>query len=276
MRNKIGGWMWISAVILFISGCSEDQLSNKEPAPANAAATATPENLATASPVPEDSEGKKVLNSSDPDAVKAFLSTQKIPNGDIYLQDNKIHINIVGLNSQIEQRFAQTFAAGTYELHEVKYTMQELLAAQELLHEHELYQKLNLYGSGVDTIGNRVTITIPSDYAETAKREIEKWMDLNLLTYDISELGDPHVVGQIVVIDTHQAKRILILEPGNEEPSYWFSFNEKSEMFNETGEAIHFKDLKVGQQVKLWNTGMVAESFPAQASVRRMELAATD
>jgi hypothetical protein len=277
MRIKISGWIWISAAILFISGCSEDEQSNKEPAPANAAAmTATPDILGTANPGLEDSEAGKVLYDSDPEAIKTFISAQKIPNGDIYLQDNKVHINIVGLNSQIEERFAQTFTAGTYELHEVEYTMQELLAAQELLHEHELYQKLNLYGSGVDTIGNRVTITIPSDYAETAKREIEKWIDPNLLTYDISELGDPHVVGQIVVIDTKQAKRILILEPGNEEPSYWFSFNEKSEMFNETGESIHFKDLKVGQKVKLWNTGMVAESFPAQASVRRMELAPTE
>ncbi|WP_339315312.1 hypothetical protein [Paenibacillus sp. FSL R10-2734] len=243
MHKMISSWIWISAIILFISGCSE---------------------------------AGKVLNSSDPEVVKAFLSAQKIPNGDIYLQDNKIHINIVGLNAQIEQSFAQTFTAGTYELHEVKYTMQELLAAQELLHEHELYQKLNLYGSGVDTIGNKLTITIPSDYAEAAKLEIDKWIDPSMLTYDISEIGDPHVVGQIVDIDTKQAKRILILEPGKEDPSYWFSFNLKSEMFNEAGESISFKDLKVGQQVKLWNTGMVEESFPALASVRRLELAATE
>lgn len=275
MHKMISGWIWISAVILFISGCSEDQQSNKEPAPA-AAITATPDILPTASAGIEEPEAEKVLYSSDPEAVKAFLSAQKIPNGDIYLQDNKVHINIVGLNSQIEQRFAQTFAAGTYDLHDVKYSMQELLAAQELLHKQELYQKLNLYGSGVDTIGNKVTITIPSDYAETAILEIEKWIDPNMLTYDISELGEPHVVGEIVDIDPEQKKRILILEPGMEDPSYWFSFNHKSTMFNEAGESISFKDLKVGQQVELWSTGMVEESFPALASVRRLELAATE
>lgn len=275
MRKRIGGLVWISVVILFISGCSEDQLSNKEPAPA-AAITSTPDTLATARAGIEDPEAEKVLYSSDPEAVKAFLSAQKIPNGDIYLQDNKVHINIVGLNSQIEQRFAQTFAAGTYELHDVRYSIQELLAAQELLHKQELYQKLNLYGSGVDTIGNKVTITIPSDYAETAMLEIDKWIDPDMLTYDISELGDPHVVGQIVDIDSKQKKRILIREPGMEDPSYWFSFNQKSTMFNEAGESISFKDLKVGQQVELWSTGMVEESFPALASVRRLELTATE
>lgn len=275
MRKRLGGWIWISVVILFISGCSEDQQSNKEPAPA-AAITATPDILPTASAGIEDPKAEKVLYSSDPEAIKAFLSAQKIPNGDIYLQDNKVHINIVGLKSQIEQRFAQTFAAGTYELHDVKYSMQELLAAQELLHKQELYQKLNLYGSGVDTIGNKVTITIPSDYADTAILEIEKWIAPDMLTYDISELGEPHVIGQIVDIDTKQAKRILILEPGMEDPSYWFSFTQKSTMFNEAGESISFKDLKVGQQVELWSTGMVDESFPALASVRRLQLNATE
>lgn len=275
MRKRIGSWIVIAVVILFISGCSEDQQSYKEPAPA-AAITANPDILATASAEIEDPEAEKVLYSSDPEAVKAFLSAQKIPNGDIYLQDNKVHINIVGLSKQIEHRFAQTFAAGTYELHDVKYSMQELLAAQELLHKQELYQKLNLYGSGVDTIGNKVTITIPSDYAEPAILEIEKWIDPDMLTYDISELGEPHVIGQIVQIDTKQAKRILILEPGMEDPSYWFSINQKSTMFNEAGESISFKDLKVGQQVELWSTGTVNESFPALASVRRLELTAME
>ncbi|MEK4466065.1 MULTISPECIES: hypothetical protein [unclassified Paenibacillus] len=264
MRKIIIGWIWIPVVILLISGCSEAQQAHKEPVP-TPVISSEPQILASTNPAMDD-----------PGAVKTFLSAQKIPNGDIYLQDNKVHINIVGLNSEIEQSLAQTFTAGTYELHDVKYTMQELLAAQELLHEQDLYQKLNLYGSGVDTIGNKVTITIPSDDAEAAKLEIEKWIDPKMLTYDISEIGDPHVVGTIVDIDTKQAKRILILEPGNEDPSYWFTFNAKSEMFNEAGETISFKDLQVGQQVKLWNTGMVLESFPALASVRRMELAITE
>lgn len=267
----IGHWIWISAVILLIGGCSASQQSSKELTP-TATSGIQLELSATATPGIEDPESGKVLSSSDPGEIKTFLSTQKIPNGDIYLQDNKVHINIVGLNSEIEKTFAKEFAEGTYELHNVKYTMQELLTAQELLHEQGLYQKLNLYGSSVDTIGNKVSITIPDDYAEAAKLEIEKWIDPDMLTYDISELGEPHVVGQIVEIDTEKAKRILILEPGNENPSYWFSINVKSEMVNEAGESITFSNLKVGQQVKLWSTGMVEESFPAHASVRKLEL----
>lgn len=275
MHKMISRWIWTSVVILLIGGCSANQPLSKELAPTPTKGIDS-ENISTATPGTVDTGSQNVLHSSDPGEIKAFLSSQKIPNGDIYLENDKVHINIVGLTSEIEQRFAKAFAEGTYVLHDVKYTMQELLAAQDLLNEQKLYQKLNLYSSGVDTIGNKVTISIPSDYAEAAKLEIEKWLDPDMLVYDISELGEPHVIGEIARIDSEQSKRILILEPGNEEPSYWFSFNERSEMLNEAGATIQFKDLKVGQQVKLWSTGMVLESFPAQASVRRMELAALE
>lgn len=272
MHKMFSRWIWTSVVILLIGGCSVNQPS-KEPAPT---ATMSVDKASAIPPGTEDPGSQNVLHSSDPGEIKAFLSSQKIPNGDIYLEDNKVHINIVGLTSEIEQRFAQAFAEGTYVLHDVKYTLQELLAAQDLLNEQKLYQKLNLYSSGVDTIGNKVTITIPSDYAEAAKLEVEKWLDPNMLIYDISELGEPHVIGEIARIESKQNKRILILEPGNEDPSYWFSFNERSEVLNGAGATIQFKDLKVGQQVRLWSTGMVLESFPAQASVRRLELAVVE
>jgi len=248
LRKRYSLWILIVAVILLISGCTEHQEQTNQQL------------------VPKNSE------SSDPEAFKTFLSTEKIPNGDIYLQDNKVHINIVGLDSKIEQRFAQNFTKGSYVLHDVKYSMQELLAVQKDLLTKELHQKLNLYGSDIDTIGNRVKVTIPSDYAAAAILEIEKRIDPNMLSYSISELGDPHVVGQIVAVESDKAKRILILEPGMEDPSYWFSFNQKSALFNEAGEPINFKDLKEGQQVKLWSTGTVEESFPALASIRRLEL----
>lgn len=273
MHKMISRWIWTSVVILLIGGCSANEPLSKELAPTP---TMSVDKASATPPGNEDPGSQNVLHSSDPQEIKAFLSSQKIPNGDIYLENDKVHINIVGLTSEIEQRFAQAFAEGTYVLHDVKYTMQELLAAQELLNEQKLYQKLNLYSSGVDTIGNKVTITIPSDYAEAAKQEIEKWLEPDMLVYDISELGEPHVIGEIVEIDSERSKRILILEPENEDPSYWFSFNERAEILNETGATIQFKDLKVGQQVRLWSTGMVLESFPAQASVRRMELAALE
>lgn len=77
MRKWLGGWIWISVIILFISGCSEDQQSNKEPALA-VAITATPDISPTASAGIEDPKAEKVLYSSDPEAIKAFLSAQKI------------------------------------------------------------------------------------------------------------------------------------------------------------------------------------------------------
>lgn len=274
MHKMISRWIWTSVVILLIGGCSANQPS-KEPAPTPTKGIDS-KIISTTPPGTEDPGSQNMLHSSDPGEIKAFLSSQKIPNGDIYLEDHKVHINIVGLTSEIEQRFTEAFAEGTYVLHDVKYTMQELLAAQDLLNEQKLYQKLNLYSSGVDTIGNKVTITIPSDYAEAAKLEIEKWLDPDMLVYDISELGEPHVIGEIVEIDSERSKRILILEPENEDPSYWFSFNERAEILNEAGATIQFKDLKVGQQVRLWSTGMVLESFPAQASVRRLELAVVE
>lgn len=58
MRKRLGGWIWISVVILFIIGCSEDQQSNKEPAPATAI-TATPDILPTASAGIEDPRAEK-------------------------------------------------------------------------------------------------------------------------------------------------------------------------------------------------------------------------
>ncbi|MNC73037.1 hypothetical protein D3C75_1241730 [compost metagenome] len=67
-------------------------------------------------------------------------------------------------------------------------------------------------------------------------------------------------------------RRILILEPGDNSPTYWFSFNAASELLNDAGERISSADLQTGQKVKVWHTGYVEESLPALATVRRLEL----
>ncbi|MNV89086.1 hypothetical protein D3C71_1833520 [compost metagenome] len=93
-----------------------------------------------------------------------------------------------------------------------------------------------------------------------------------MLSYEVRELGEPHVTGTIVQLESDPVKRILILEPDKEEPTYWFSINQRSELYNAKGQKAEWPDLKQGQQVHLWSTGMVEDSLPAQATVRRLEL----
>jgi hypothetical protein len=67
-------------------------------------------------------------------------------------------------------------------------------------------------------------------------------------------------------------RRILILVDGEKEPSIYFSFNEKSEMFNKIGSPITFDDLEEQQKLRLWAAGDIATSMPAYAMSRRLEL----
>lgn len=208
----------------------------------------------------------------DPGEIRTFLSDKGIPNGDIYLQNGKVHINIVDLSGEIENAFAEKYASNTYVLHNVKFTIQQLKASQDLLNEQNLHVKLNLYATSIDVIGNRLEITMPDSSEVEAKPRIEKLIDPNMIRYVIEQLGEPHVTGKIIEIDSKDQQSILILEPGKENPTYWFTFYAKSEIYNETGNEIVFSDLKKGQDVKLWSTGTINDSLPAQATVRRLEV----
>ncbi|MDQ0194350.1 hypothetical protein [Paenibacillus wynnii] len=257
MNNPKWLWVGLTLAVLLLNGCGE-----KPEGKANSTTSAT----ATTTPV-------KTNPLANPGEIRTFLSNKGFPNGDIYLQDEKVHVNIVGLNEEIQDVFAERYVADTYVLHNVEYTIHELETSQKLLEEHNLYLKQNVYGSTIDVIGNRLAIIMPDSSETTAKPEIEKLIDPNMLSYNIEKLGQPHVVGEIVEvesIDNHL--RILILEPGKEEPTYWFSFNDRSELYNEAEKEIHFSDLEKGQQVKLWSTGTVEDSLPALATVRRLEL----
>ncbi|ASA21354.1 DUF3221 domain-containing protein [Paenibacillus donghaensis] len=273
MPNMKRYWLGISAAALILGGCTDKEgAENAKPEPTPAQTMAA--ELAADSPVAKNgnSETVKVKYPGNVTGIRGLLKAEEIPNGDLYLQDDKLHVNIVGLTDEVEQRFAEKFTAGSYTLHDVKYTHQELEAAQKLIVHEQLHEKLNLYGTGIDVIGNRLTVTVPDDSAAAAKLELEKRVDPGMLEYSIIELGEPHVTGEIIEMEAGEKPRMLILEPGQEEPTYWFSISGKSELYDTAGETISFKSLKVGQKVDLWSTGTVHDSLPAQASLRRLEL----
>jgi len=257
--------------ILLLSGCGD------KPDGSGQAGQAAPTAAVPAADVPEVKAAEDLINPLDnPGMIRTLLVNREIPNGDIYLQDDKVHVNIVGLNEEVERIFADTCISGTYVLHDIKYSHRELEAAQKLLYDHNLYHTFNLYGSSIDVIHNKLQITMPDSSEAAARPEIEKLMDPGMLDLIIEPLGEPHVVGTIVEINDQQGQKILILEPDQEQPTYWFSFQEVSELYNAHGEEIQFSELKKGQSVKLWSTGTVNQSLPAQATVRRIETDAED
>lgn len=214
---------------------------------------------------------------AEPVQARQLLEDNGIANGDIYLQDGRLFINIVGLDEADAAKalFASVFRPDSYVLVDAVFTHNELLAEQERLSEEGLYQSLNLYGSSVDVINNRVVVTLPDDAEDAAREAFAGQLGSGLVALDVQELGEPHVSGEIVQTEAVDGRfRILILEEGQENPSYWFTFTDASESFDADGAALDPKTLEQGMKVDLWSTGTVLESFPAQATVRRLEVAA--
>ncbi len=239
-------YIWIAAVILLLGGCTAAQDSGDGP------------------------EAALIL--ANPNDVRHFLADEAIANGDIYLEDNKVHINVVGLGREVTERFAGKFTPTSYVLHNVTYTAGELDSAYTLLSDRELFNQLNLYGSWIDVKQNKIGISVPDDYLASARKVLEQQIDPGMLSYEVRELREPHVTGTIVQLEADPVKRILILEPGKEDPTYWFTINKRSELYDPQGQKAGWTDLKPGQQVHLWSTGMVEDSLPAQATLRRLEL----
>lgn len=229
-----------------------------------------PQATETLKPQAEET-GETMKRISEPGQFKAFLAKQNIPNGDIYLQDGLVHVNVVGLNGEIEARFAEAFAEDTYVLHDVVYSIEQLRDIQQKIIDEDLHSELNLYATGVDVIGNKVMIEVPEESAEAATARLEQRFGPDMLQLNVQELGPPAVVGKIVEVDAAR-KSILILEPDEETPTYWFTILEKSRLLDAAGEEITFADLAVSQRVKLWIAGGVNTSLPAQAGARRLEL----
>jgi hypothetical protein len=210
------------------------------------------------------------LSAASPQSVRAFLSQQRIANGDIYLNKGQLVINVVDLTPEIEQRFADEFKPDTYRLANVRFTIEELMQAQQKLIDNDSYRKLNLYSSMVDVIANKVQVVLP-DSSEEHIAKIESMINRDMIEFIIEALGEPSTVGRIVEVD-QTARRILILEDGEEQPSIWYGFNDFSEIVGEDGEAAGFEDFSKDQRVKVWSTGLIAQSFPAQGTARKVEV----
>ncbi|AIQ52623.1 DUF3221 domain-containing protein [Paenibacillus sp. FSL R7-0331] len=245
---------------LLLTGCgAEEAVNDSGTSPA-------------ASHTPAPSQGAAELIAADPEKVQLILADENIINGDIFLENNQVHINIVGLNSEVEALFAGKFASGSYRLHDVGYSAGELEAAQNMLAKENLYKELNLYGSWIDVRLNKINVSVPDDYAEAARETLEQRIDPGMLTLEVQELGEPSVTGTIVEVRSEPVTSILILEPGKQDPTYWFSFNDRSELYDAAGQRSKASGLKQGQQVHIWGTGTVQDSMPAQGTVRRVEL----
>ncbi|SDW21410.1 DUF3221 domain-containing protein [Paenibacillus sp. CF384] len=209
---------------------------------------------------------------SEPGEVRGFLQDHQIANGDIYLKDGLLYINLVKPTENGEKLLADRYKSGTYKTVRVTHSIEELQAAQDKLGDQDLFSRLNLYSTSIDVIKNKITISMPDSSEAEAKPEIEKLIDPNLIEYDIQKLSEtPDVVGTISKID-NESHRILVLEEGKTEPSYWFSFNDHSEMVDSTGGSVTFDDLKEKGKVRVWINGAVMDSFPGQAGTRRLEL----
>ncbi|UVI29572.1 YobA family protein [Paenibacillus spongiae] len=252
--------MVLVVAILAACGAKETKVKNDNPGPDT---TAAGDGTTTA---------QETQPAADPESVKSYLKEANLTNGDIYLDGSIVHVNIVGLTAEITSGFEKKFDPSTFRLHDVRFSIEELTHAQDALHDHEFYKKLNLYSSSIDVINNQVTITMPDDAADKVE-EIEKVVNKDLIDYDFVALGEPHIVGSIAEVDA-KSKRILVHEDGEENPNLWFSFNEYSKLTREDGGNLSFSEFKKGQRVKAWTTGMIQDSFPAQGTARKVILLA--
>ncbi len=80
----------------------------------------------------------------------------------------------------------------------------------------------------------------------------------------------PLVEGQITKIEN---ERVLVeATPEKEEGAKcWFALAKKTVLVRD-GAAVTASDLQVGQQVKAWEDGAVAESYPCQATAQAIEI----
>ncbi len=280
--HKAAGLAALAGMITVVAACGNKPAGEPlqgEPAALHAAGAAsgsgsTASSGAAGEEVPPEQRAPDTIGGAmlEPGLARDFLAREGIPNGDIYLgEGGLLHVNIVGLDDAIRERFEEAFPDAAYRLVDVAHTHEELEAAQDALSEHDLHRKLNLYSSSIDVIGNRLEITMP-DSSDGAQAEIERYVDPDLIAYHLEPLGEPQIVGTIHEIDAAQ-ERLLILEDGEEQPTYWVSFYAFSVTGPDADKPMAFGDYRIGQQVRVWTTGMVLESMPAQATVRKLELA---
>ncbi|MBB3112573.1 hypothetical protein FHS18_004674 [Paenibacillus phyllosphaerae] len=208
---------------------------------------------------------------ASPESIRSFLSEADFKNGDIYLNGGKLHVNVVGLTAEIERQFAARFTADTYVLHDAKFSILELEAAQQKLMDSGLFDRYNIMGSSVDVINNQVSLDLPEENKDGVA-VIEEALGKDIVAIHVAALGEPEIVGVITTVDT-EGKRVLIQEEGSPEPNYWFSWQDDSMLENAAGKQAEFADFSVGTTVQIWSTGAVADSMPAQGTIRKMAIA---
>lgn len=82
---------------------------------------------------------------------------------------------------------------------------------------------------------------------------------------------DPYITGNIYDI---KEESILVAEGVNEEDAMffgkaiWLSVTEETKILNSGNEEISFEELKIGERVTAWTTGVIAESYPERGTAR--------
>lgn len=263
-RGQGIGLLMVMLVTLLIAGCAGGPDSGKGNE-AGAGSSQVSSKAGSTSPA-------EPVEAANPYNIRSFLDDLEKENGDIYLGEDTLHVNIVNLDEAAEQSFAQRFTAGSYVLHDVKYSIQELNEAMDRLADQQMMKKLDIYSATLDVINNCIEISLPEEAGTAPLEELYAVMEPEMLKITVKELGSPEVTGEIVAIEDKNGS-ILIQEPDKEIPTYWFSFNTASRIVNNAGEPLAAADLEIGDSVRLWSTGSIMESLPAQATVRRLELA---
>ncbi|RAP76103.1 DUF3221 domain-containing protein [Paenibacillus montanisoli] len=211
-------------------------------------------------------KGNGTMNpNNDPNEVRQFLDDNHIANSDIYLKEGKVYINIVGLDDKIERLLADRYKAGTYQTVNVAHSIEELQKAQQKLIDLKLFDKLNLDSSGLDTMNNRVVITLPETDVEEAKSEIQKYINPDLLSYVVQqESVNPELVGYITKIENQRA---LVVNPISRE------INETREEFYDAIWVSNIPpDIRVGQNVQVWFKGSIETSYPGQGGASKVTI----
>ncbi|SFS76999.1 DUF3221 domain-containing protein [Paenibacillus sp. BC26] len=211
-------------------------------------------------------KGNGTLNAmNDPNEVRQFLAENHIANGDIYLLEGKVFINIVGMNDEKGRLLANRYKAGTYRTVSVAHSIEELQAVQQKLMDLDLYSKLNLDSSGLDTINNRIVITMPDTNEEQVKLEIQQYINPDLLSFVIQkESVDPELVGYVTKIENQRA---LVVTPISRK------VNETREEFYDAVWVSNMPpNIKVGQNVQVWFKGSIAASYPGQGGASKVTI----
>ncbi|SEO95341.1 DUF3221 domain-containing protein [Paenibacillus sp. OV219] len=215
--------------------------------------------------------GSGTLNPmNDPNGVREFLSEHHIANGDIYLKEGKVYINIVGLNNEVNRLLADRYKAGTYQTVNVTHSIEELQEAQQKLFSLGLFDKLNLYSSELDTLNNRIIITMPDANEAEVRLEIEQSIDPELLSFVIQKADvdvNPGIVGYVTKIDNQSA---LVVNPTSRK------LNEtRTEYYDAIWVSNIPSNIEVGQNVNVWFKGEIATSYPGQGTASKITISET-